>query len=102
MHSSDRDCNAKRLERDLGAWRTSELDNSAAASGIPRSRLNEVQDRSWTGSCVDGLDGTTLCMDCKQFPSEGNRENALTFYPGEGLHWRSCAIWRSVLGAKPF
>ena len=43
-----------------------------------------------------------LCMVRKQFPSEGNRENALSFYPGQGLHWRSCAIWRSVLGAKPF
>ena len=39
---------------------------------------------------------------CEQFPSEGYRENALSFYPGHGLHWRSCAIWRSVLGAKPF
>ena len=57
---------------------------------------------NWTLSCIDGLDGTTLCMGGKQFPSEGNRENALTFCPVQGLHWRSCAIWRSVLGAKPF
>ena len=28
--------------------------------------------------------------------------SASSFYPGQGLHWRSCAIWRSVLGAKPF
>ena len=28
-------------------------------------------------------------------------ESALSFHPGQGLHWRSCAIWRSVLGAKP-
>ena len=54
------------------------------------------------GSRVDGVDGTTLCVGRKQFPSEGNRENALSFYPGQGLHWRSGAIWRSVLGAKPF
>ena len=41
-------------------------------------------------------------MGCKQFPSDGNRESPLSFYPGQGLHRRSCAIWRSVLGAKPF
>ena len=39
-------------------------------------------------------------MHGKQFPSEGKRENALSFYPGQGLHWRSCAIWRSVLWRK--
>ena len=38
---------------------------SRGSSGISRSRLNEIQDRSWTGSRVDGLDGTTLCMVCK-------------------------------------
>ena len=59
------------------AWRASEFDNSGTASGILRSRLNETQDRSWTGSCVDGLDGTTLCMSRKQFSSEGNREQRL-------------------------
>ena len=58
IHSSDRDCNAKR--RGLGAWRTSKFDNAGTASGISRSRLNGIQDRSWTGSCIDGLDGTTL------------------------------------------
>ena len=67
IHSSDCDCNAKRLERqkawkELGARRTIEFNNSGTASGISRSRLNEIQDRSWTGSRVDGLDGTTLCM----------------------------------------
>ena len=41
-------------------------------------------------------------MGCEQFLSEGNRENALSFYPGQGLHWRSGATWRSVLGSKPF
>ena len=71
IHSSDCDCNAERLERELGAWRTSEfVDNSGTASGISRSRLNEIQDRSWTGSRVDGLDGTTLCMGCEQLSSE--------------------------------
>ena len=44
---------------------------------------------------------TTLCMGCKQLSSEGNRESALSLYPGQGQHWRSCAIWRSVIGAKP-
>ena len=39
---------------------------------------------------------------CKKLSSEGNRETALSFYPGQGLHWRSGAIWRSVVGAKPF
>ena len=87
----------------MGAWRTGEFDNSGTASGISRSRLNETQDRSCTGPRVDGLDGSTRCMGCEQFPSEGNRENALPFYPGQGLlHWRSFAIWRRVLGAKPF
>ena len=46
-------------------WRTSEFDDSGII------RLNEIQDRSWTGSCVDGLDGTTLCMGCKQFQVMG-------------------------------
>ena len=102
IHSSDCDCNAKRLKGELGAWRTSEFDDLGTASGTSRSRLNEIQDTSLTGPRVDGLDGTTLCMGRKQFPSEGNRENALSFYPGQKRHWRSCAIWRSVLGAKPF
>ena len=61
-----------------------------------------MYDRSSTGSCVDGLDGTTLCMGCKQLSSEGNRENALSFYPEQGLHCRSFAIWRGVLGKEPF
>ena len=37
---------------------------------------------SWTWSRVDGLDDSTLCMGCESFPSERNRENALSFYPG--------------------
>ena len=74
---------------------------------IQGRRLNEIQDRSWTRSCVDGLDGTTLCMGCKQLSSERTWEkrtweNALSFYPEQGPRWRSCAIWRGVLGAKPF
>ena len=31
---------------------------------------------------------------------KGTGENAFSFYPGQGLHWRSCVIWRSVLGTK--
>ena len=73
---------------------------SGTASGISKSRLNEIQDRCWNGSCVDGLDGPTLCMGCKQLSSEGNQENALSFYPGQGLHWRRRAIWRGVLGSE--
>ena len=46
--------------RGLGAWRRSKFDNAGTASGISRSRLHGIQDRRWTGSCVDGLDGTTL------------------------------------------
>ena len=41
-----RDCSAKRLEMELETW--SEFDDSGTASGISRSHLNEVQDRSWT------------------------------------------------------
>ena len=78
IHKSDCDCNAKRLEREFGAWRTSEFDDSGAASGISRSRLNEVQDRSWTCTCADGLGGSAQCMGCEQFPSEGFRENAMS------------------------
>ena len=48
IHKSDCDCNAKRLERELGAWRTSKCDDSGTASGISRSRLSEIQDRTWT------------------------------------------------------
>ena len=40
------------------------------------------------------------CMGCDQFPSEKYRENALSFYPGQGLHWRSGAIWRNLFGPK--
>ena len=47
IHSSDCDCNAKRLKRELGAWRTSEFDDLGTASGTSRSRLNEIQDTSW-------------------------------------------------------
>ena len=36
IHSSDCACKAKRLERELGAWRTSEFDNSGTASGISK------------------------------------------------------------------
>ena len=48
------DCHAKRLERELGAWRTSEFDNSGTASGIREA----VSMKCKTGSRVDGLDGT--------------------------------------------
>ena len=41
-------------------------------------------------------------MGCEQFPSERYRENALSFYPGQGLRWRSDAIWRNLLGPKSF
>ena len=102
------DCNAKRLEGTLGAWRTSEFDSSGTASAFSISRLNEIQDRSWTRSCVGGLDGTTLCMGCEQFPRGGNRENALPFYPGKGLHWMEklcqlerCAWCETILRMEP-
>ena len=85
IHKSECDCNAKSPERDVGAWRTSEFDDSGTASGISRSRLNVGPDH-----VVDGLDGTTLCMGCKKILSDGNQENALSFYPEQGLHWRSC------------
>ena len=81
------------------AWRASEFDNSGTASGILRSRLNETQDRSWTGSCVDGLDGTTLCMSRKQFSSEGHRENALSFYPL--CHLEKCAWGETIQKMEP-
>ena len=97
IHSCDRDCNAKRLGRDLGAWRT-------RIQGHLRAFREVVSMKYKTEVGPDhvliGLDGTTLCMGCKQFPSEGNREDALSFYPGQGLHWRSCAVWRSVLGTN--
>ena len=41
-------------------------------------------------------------MGGEQFPSERYRENALSFYPGQGLHWRSDAIWRNLLGPESF
>ena len=34
LHSSDCDCNAKRLERELGMWRKRKLDDSGTASSI--------------------------------------------------------------------
>ena len=37
------------------------------------------------------------CMGCKQIPSEGNRENAVSFYPRQGLPWRSRSIRRGLL-----
>ena len=107
IHSSDCDCNAKRLERELGAWKTSEFDNSGTASGISRSRHNETQDRSWTGSCVNGLDGTTLCMGCKHFPSEGNRGERLIVLSGARItleklyHLEKCAWGETILKKEP-
>ena len=37
-------------------------------------------------------------MGSKQFPSEGDQENALSFCPGQGLHWRSCQLGEVCLG----
>ena len=89
IHDFDGDCNSKRLDRELWTWRTSKFDNSGTASGMSRSRLNEIQDRSWTGSRVDGLDGTTLSMCCEQLSSEGNPGARTTL---EKLcHLESCA-----------
>ena len=42
------------------------------------------------------------CIDREQFLSEGDGENALSFYLGQGLRWRSCANWRNLLGPKSF
>ena len=36
-----------------------------------------------------------------QVKGEGYGENA-SFYPRQGLHWRSGAIWRNLFGPKPF
>ena len=97
----------RRLERELGAWRTSEFDNSGAASGISRRRLNEIQDRSWTGSRVDRLDGTTLCMGRKQFPSERRPGERLIVLSGarttmEKLcHLEKCAWGETILRMEP-
>ena len=33
---------------ELGMWRASGIDDSGTASGISRSRLNDIQDWSWT------------------------------------------------------
>ena len=60
-----------------GAWRTSEFDDSGTASSISRSRLSDIQDSCWIGSCVDGLDCATLCMGREQFPSDGYRGERL-------------------------
>ena len=102
IHKSDCDCNAKRLERELGAWRTSEISIiqgqlRAFREAVSMKYKTEVgPDHMLTG----WMNGTTLCMGCEQFPSEGNWENALPFYPGHGRHSRSCANKRSVLGTK--
>ena len=34
------------------------------------------------------------------FRVKGYRENALSFYPGQGLHWRSGATWKNLFGPK--
>ena len=39
-------------------------------------------------------------MGCEQFPSEGYRESALSFYVEHGLYWRSGVIWRNLVGPK--
>ena len=70
---------------------------------ISRSRLNELHDRSWTGSRVDGLDGTTLCMGCKQLSSEGNRERAPyrsirgEDYTGEVVPFGEEFVWAEII-----
>ena len=94
--------NLELFERKLETLKTSEFVNSGTASDMSRSRLNEIRDRSWTGSLVDWLEGTTFCIGCKEFPTEEIRENALSSYLEQGAHWRSCAMWRSVHGTKWF
>ena len=58
------------LERELGAWRTSKFDDSGTAESIPGSHFSEIQDRNWTLTCADGLDGSAGCMGCEQFLSK--------------------------------
>ena len=40
------------------------------------------------------------CAWVVNFLSERYWENALSFYPGQGLHWKSDAIWRNLLGPE--
>ena len=49
-------CNSKKARKgvSLGSGERADLTNSGTASSISWSRLNEIQDRSWTGSRVDG------------------------------------------------
>ena len=68
---SDCDCDAIRLERELGAKRTSKFDDSGTAASISGSRLSEIQDRTWTRTRADGLDGSAQCMGCINFEVKG-------------------------------
>ena len=68
IHSSDRHCNATRLERKFGRGERAIIQGQL--SGISRSRLNEIQDRSWTGSCVDGWT-VRHCMVVNNFQVKG-------------------------------
>ena len=62
-----------------------------------RSRLNEIEDGSWTRSRLHGLDCTTLCIGGKQFPSDGNRENPLSGkdYTGEVVPFEEVCMERN-------
>ena len=83
--------NLELFEMELGVWRTRLRYNTGTASGMSRSRHNEIQSRIWTGSLVDCVDGTTSWLGHKPCPILGNRKNALLSYREQGLHWRSCA-----------
>ena len=90
----------KGSKRSLGCGGRANLTIQGQLRAFREAVSMKYKTEHWTRSRVDGLDGTTLCMDCQQFPSEGNRGNALSFYQWQGVHWGICAIWRSVLGAR--
>ena len=98
IHSSDCDCNARRLERELGALeKRAKLIIQGQLRAFRESHLNEIQDRSWTRSCVDGMDGTTMCTGWKRFPGEGNQRERLIVLsearitPEKLCHLEKCA-----------
>ena len=78
--------------------RASLIIQEGTASAISRSRFNEMQDRSWTRSCVGGLDGTTLCVGCKQLKGTGRtpyRSIRSKDYTGEVVAFREVCMERS-------
>ena len=78
IHESCCDFDAKRFERDLGAWRKSKFDNPGTVVSISWSHFIKIQNRYWIWSRAEELDGSAQCIGREPFSSERIWENAIS------------------------